>query len=185
MISKLSPLCLGVALALTPQSFAEDVCAKLDAVIEAGQADISWENLLKPRPGILRDSGFNNAHQLLAPFDSCRIRDDVDNVKRANSVLYCSILENEGEKVTEETRAAFMSEAFAQYSKLIECMDAKDDWLFYQANQVTMTGSLKREAQTRLEDGIGITFKIDQFGYAPLYRMNLTMELRTVPRDYR
>jgi hypothetical protein len=170
---------------LTAPVFADDACPKLDALIASGQQDISWENLLKPRPNILRNSGFKNAHKVLTPFNSCRITDNVDDVERPNAFLHCSIMENGQEKVTQETRDAFIANEYAEFTELIECISAKDDWRFYAANPTTMTGSLKSEAHTRLEDAIGITFKIEQFGFAPLYRMNLTMELRTVPRDYR
>lgn len=54
-----------------------------------------------------------------------------------------------------------------------------------ESREIAWSGHLLTEAETRLEDAIGIEMKIEQPMGIETNRINLNLTLRTVPRDYR
>lgn len=169
-----------------PAASADELCDAVDALILSGQQDVSWEDLFKPRPNELRNDNVYPASPLLGLFTKCTLVDEVDGVDRSNTTLTCTLLESDGTMVTEDSRAAFVANEFARFQAIGACIAAKDGWGSYgNVLQGNFNAFLKTEAQTRLEDAISAELGGLQLGAPPLYRVQLRMQLRTTPRDYR
>ena len=170
-----------------PAALADDLCDKVDALILSGQQDVSFADVFKPRPNELRNDNVYSGDALLGLFTKCTVIDQIDKVGRGNTTLSCVLEEAEGETVTEESRKAYVANEFARFQAISACIAAKEGWGSYGklAEGRPFNAFLETEAQTRLEDAISAELGIVQMGVAPLYRVELMMNLRTTPRDYR
>jgi hypothetical protein len=169
-----------------PAASADELCDAVDALILSGQQDVSWEDLFKPRPNELRNDNVYPASPLLGLFTVCNVKDDVDAVERSNTVLYCYADETDGTTVTEASRAEFIANEFARFQAISACIAAKPGWGSYgNAAEGRFNAFLESEAQTRLEDAMSAEMAAVQLGIPPLYRVRLSLQLRTTPRDYR
>ena len=165
---------------------AEDLCAKVDALILSGQQDVSFADVFKPRPGELRNDNVYTGEALLGLFTKCTVQDMIDDVGRGNTTLNCTLDESENARVTEASRITFVANEFARFQQIAACIKAKEGWVSYGAlEQGKFNAFIETEAQTRLEDAISAEMLIMQFGVPPLYSVTLLMNLRTTPRDYR
>lgn len=181
LVSLVSVAALGA-----PAASADELCDAVDALILSGQQDVSWEAVFKPRPGELRNDNVYSGNALLGLFTKCTVVDEVDDVERSNTTLTCILTENDGTMVTEDSRTAFVANEFARFQAIGACIAAKDGWESYgNVLQGNFNAFLKTEAQTRLEDAISAELGGLQLGAPPLYRVQLRMQLRTTPRDYR
>jgi hypothetical protein len=167
-----------------PAALADELCDKVDALILSGQQDVSFADVSEPRPNALRNDEIRSGDALLGLFTKCTLVDEVDNAGRNNSTLTCSVTENNGEPVTEASRAGFIANELGHFEDISVCIAAKDGWFMYgDVSEGKFESNLNDWAETRPEDGINAELSVLQIEDTPLVNAQLVMQLWTNPRD--
>jgi len=169
-----------------PAASADDLCPKVDALVLSGQQDESFADVVAPRAVVPRNEAIRSGDALLGLFTLCTLVDEVDEGGRSTSTLTCSLTENEGEPVTQASRASFIANELTRLEDISVCLALKDGWFIYgDVREGKFYSNLNGWAEVRPEDGIAAELSVLQLEDTPLVNAQLLMQLKTNPRDPR
>ncbi|MEQ9505729.1 MAG: hypothetical protein RLO80_05625 [Hyphomonas sp.] len=170
----------------TQAALANDLCDKVDALIISGQHIVPFNTIVPPRPDDPRNDTVQSGDALLGLFSQCTLVDSFDDAFRLSSSLTCTLIENDGEPVTEASRADFLADELARLEEISVCLAMKDGWSMYgDVMEGEFTAYLNDWAEVRPEDAIGAELSVLQLEETPLVNAQLRMELQTDVGDVR
>lgn len=168
------------------EALADDLCPQVDALILSGQHIVPFADIAVPGPDELRNETLHSGNALLGLFTQCTLVDQLDDALRPSSTLTCSLVENEGEPVTEASRAGFITGALARLEDISVCLALKDGWATYgDVMEGEFSAYLNDWAEIRPEDAISAELTKSQQGDLPLDPIRLSMTLQTGRDDER